>query len=171
MVKMVGSILIIVALTLVGKKASDKVRKKVKIINLFINMLQHMKDEMSYKFTPMREIFNNLLYIDPEIKELSILQICYEELDKGMTFNDSWSKGIENSECVTLLDGGELSIIKKIGKWLGSSNINNQLSNIDLSVEYLKERLQLAKIQEEKYSKMYKTLGLLSGVAVAILLW
>ena len=63
---------------------------------------------------------------------------------------------------------------KKLWKYLensfGKTDIKGQLSNISLTEKLLQSQIDKAEIEKNKNSKLYKTLGVVLGMGVCILL-
>lgn len=52
----------------------------------------------------------------------------------------------------------------------GKTDIKGQLSNIALSEKLIQEQIEKAEIERNKNSKLYKTLGVVLGIGICILL-
>ncbi|MBP0979266.1 MAG: stage III sporulation protein AB [Oscillospiraceae bacterium] len=168
--KLIGSAIIILSLFLAGKLSCFKLSKRTEFIRLVIDLLEFIKTEINYKKTTMFNLVNNLnknIYF----KNLDILDIFYKNLLKQKSIEISWSEAIAQSQMKYILNQDELIEILKIGSWLGSSSVEEQIFNIDLSLEYLKQNLLRAQGDKNKYYKIYNNFGILSGIALVILIW
>ena len=61
-------------------------------------------------------------------------------------------------------------IIKNLGKTLGKTDKDGQVSQIELSLTFLNSQLKKAEQEELKKAKLYKTLGATIGMAIVIIL-
>lgn len=168
--KFMGSAVIILSLFLVGRLSSLKLTKRAEFIKLIIDFLEFTKYEIAYKKSTISILINNLnknIYLN----KLDILEIFYNNLNNKKSSESSWSLSVNQSKIKNILNKDELCEIKKIGTWLGKSSIENQISNIELSLEYLKQKLIQAQNDKNKYYKIYNNMGFLSGVALVILIW
>ena len=73
---------------------------------------------------------------------------------------------------VFLFIGGRLwqDILKKLGKLLGQTDVEGQISEIEVVTKFLDTQLSNAEEERNKNEKMYRTLGIVSGLTIAIIL-
>lgn len=168
--KLIGSFIIFLSLSLIGKISSNKLSKRARYINMMIEILEFVKNEISYNMTSMTELIekiNKNIYF----KKLDICQMIYKNLLDGKSVTDSWKISTKNSEISDFLKNDELDQIMRIGDWLGNSNIDCQISKIDSTINILKQKLKKAEVDKDKYYKIYNNLGVLSGIGLVILIW
>ena len=170
MIKFLGSIIVIVSLTLVGWLASNRVSKKISYIRSIIEMLEFIKSNILYNKTTILKLFTIMSKRD-NFLELPFLDNFYSDMKSGKSVKDSWQQSIDLSNLRNILDNEEYEYIAKIGNWLGNSSMDGQIANINLTIEVLKQRLTIIKEYELKYNKIYKNFGFLFGLAMVILIW
>ena len=68
------------------------------------------------------------------------------------------------------LNQEDINIIKGLGKQLGKTDVEGQVSEIALTNEFLDIQIKDAEEQCKKNEKMYKTLGTIIGIAIVIIL-
>ena len=56
------------------------------------------------------------------------------------------------------------------GKLLGKTDIKGQLSQIELTQKLIEKQIEKAEFEKNKNSKLYKTIGIISGIAICIIL-
>jgi stage III sporulation protein AB len=88
----------------------------------------------------------------------------------GLTVSDAWSSSIEQLKEVLSLQREDLDILQRFGDQLGSSDKEGQIKFIKLTLMQLHEEESKARELREKYERMYHSLGLLAGIALAIIL-
>ena len=64
----------------------------------------------------------------------------------------------------------DIQVINEFSYMLGKSDIEGQLRNIDMTISRLKSQLIRAENEEKKYSKMYRNVGILGGMGLAVIL-
>jgi stage III sporulation protein AB len=69
------------------------------------------------------------------------------------------------------MKNGEKEIFLDICKNLGQSDRQTQIQHLTLAKQNLEIEEQKARAEQQQYEKMYKTLGVLAGVLVIILLY
>ena len=81
---------------------------------------------------------------------------------------DAWEKSIDSSNIMLLQDDKEA--LKSLGKLLGKTDIEGQISQIRLVNNFLDIQIEEATESKNKNEKMYKKLGLIVGIATVIVL-
>ena len=56
------------------------------------------------------------------------------------------------------------------GKLLGKMDIRGQVSQIELTQKLIENQIQKAEIDKSKNSKLYKTMGIVCGMTISIIL-
>lgn len=60
--------------------------------------------------------------------------------------------------------------LKNLGRLLGQTDIEGQISEIEVVVQFLETQLENARQEKIKNEKMYRTLGIVCGLTIAIIL-
>lgn len=81
---------------------------------------------------------------------------------------EAWEYALEEQE--NNLKSEDIDILKKLGTLLGKTDIEGQVSEIKLVQNFLDKQIDIAEIEKEKNEKLYKTLGGILGLAIAIIL-
>ena len=81
---------------------------------------------------------------------------------------EAWNEAINVT--FTALKQEDIEIIKGLGRMLGKTDINGQISEIELVNEFLETQIKEAEYEKNKNYKMYKTLGIVVGIAIVIIL-
>ncbi|MCI8832759.1 MAG: hypothetical protein HFJ18_03035 [Clostridia bacterium] len=56
------------------------------------------------------------------------------------------------------------------GKILGQTDLQGQIGKVKLTLDFLETQIQHAQTEENKNKKLYKTLGVLTGMGLVIIL-
>ena len=62
-------------------------------------------------------------------------------------------------------------ILKKLGKLLGQTDVEGQVSEIEVTESFLDMQIDKAEEEKKKNQKMYKTLGITTGLIFVIILF
>lgn len=89
----------------------------------------------------------------------------------GITADTAWEKAVENTYSKLGLNKEDKGILITFGKMLGSSDLEGQINNINLVSSQLKLQEMKAEQMRQKNEKMYKSLGVLSGLAIVVVLF
>ncbi len=65
----------------------------------------------------------------------------------------------------------DLQILENLSNLLGKVDLEGQVSEINLVENFLDTQIEKAEIEKTKNAKMYKTLGITSGLAMVIFLF
>lgn len=87
---------------------------------------------------------------------------------QDMSAGEAWKYGIQNSK--TNLKEEDLKVLENLEKLLGKTNIDGQLSEIELIEQFIIEQTKLAEEEQKKNEKMYKSLGIIAGLAIVIMM-
>ena len=93
---------------------------------------------------------------------------CGELLREGHSFAHSWRQALAEQQ--VWLGQEEESILGRLAEVLGQSDVEGQMAALTYTRALLQKRWELAREREQKYGRLYRTMGLFSGLAVAVLL-
>ena len=62
------------------------------------------------------------------------------------------------------LNKEDKDVIKGLGKLLGKTDVDGQISQLNLITEFLNTQIEQAEAEREKGEKLYKKLGVISGL-------
>lgn len=165
MLKIFGAIAIVIATSLIGIMSSDKLKQRVKEINLINYMLEEISILIRYKAMTVYEIVENLKG-NPVFNQLTFLNNI--EFNLQMPFKIAWESNIDSMQ--SALKQSDLKMLKSFGATLGTSDIDGQLSTIAVFKENFSQLEKEAITNYEKKSKLYRSLGVLSGAFISIML-
>ena len=164
--KFVDIIFILVICSYLGVYKSKKFENRVIELNKFQNALVMFKGKVEFTYEPLKNIFEE------------ISRIIYDDSDNIFknVFNKSNSKSISelwNEEIKSInnsLNNEDREIIKMLGKMMGKTDVKGQISEIDLTMSLIERQIQKAEKEKAKNSKLYKTMGVVLGLGICIIL-
>jgi stage III sporulation protein AB len=170
MLRLTGCLIVISISVAIGNLLAKGYSNRVRNLLDFITVLNIFYTKIRYGQETIGNIF---LDVRREIKR-DINKIFYEV---GTRFDTSeepvdkiWNDVIEKNFRDLDLNFEDERILLDFGTSLGRSDIEGQLRNIEMTIEKLKSQLIGARDLRDKYGKIYKTVGTLGGVALAIIL-
>ena len=89
--------------------------------------------------------------------------------DENIPFQQKWNNAINANPPLNLKEN-DLEILADIGKKLGTSDIEGQLSTLHLQRSELETLILSAEAECEKKSKLYRSLGVLAGAFISVML-
>jgi len=107
-------------------------------------------------------------------KQVSELFLNFSKLleeNAGETAYQLWMQALEGQKPHTHLADEDLDILEGFGKTLGYLDKQMQQSAIALAVQYIDEKTVGLLTQADKNKRMYRSLGVIGGLLLAIVLW
>lgn len=147
---------------IIAKKYSNRVielKEMKNALNMFLTKIKFTYESVPESF---QEIGNN---IGGNVGK--IFRTASENM-KEKSAGEAWEETIEKVE--TSLTEEDKGIIKKLGRMLGKTDLEGQVSEIKLVQDFLNTQIELAEKEKQKNEKLYKTLGGVVGLAVVIIL-
>ena len=165
-IKYIGILLIFIITFLIGYLISKKYSNRVEELKELQIALDILKNKIKYTYEPLKDIFMQMNKI---LK--GNISILFNEVSKNLEKENTekaFLLAIEDANTNLLKE--DLEIIKNLSKILGKTDKEGQVSQIELSETFLKSQIKKAEKEEEKNSKLYKTLGMTVGLVFVIIL-
>ena len=130
------------------------------------NALNMFETKIKFTYASVPEIFEE---IAKQFEEETVGQIfkTVSILMKDKTAGEAWSEGIDTVNSNMTIE--DKSILKNLGKLLGKTDVEGQISEIRLVTDFLNTQIELAESDRRKNEKMYKTLGGIIGLTLVII--
>jgi stage III sporulation protein AB len=172
MLKLVGCLLLLAATTGIGFAMAGKLAARPKQIRRLIAALAMLETEISYSSRPLAIACEQL-----GRRELGIVSDLFTKIAQRLTTMD----GAATYECIrlatedwwptTALQASEKEVWLQFCQTLGSSDRDDQLHHLALTKQQLHVEEQKAMEEQRQYEKMSRTLGVLAGMLLIILLY
>ena len=172
MLKLVGAVIIMFSATMVGFQAASMYSHRPKEIRRLIVALQLLESEIFYGSTTLAIALDHVAKrLEGEIGLIFHTAADYLTHYDGLSTADCWEMAIEKTWSKTAMKKQEREILVHLGKVLGRSDKEDQRNHIRLAIMNLQSEEVTARDDQQKYEKMYKSLGFLCGVLVVILMY
>lgn len=165
-----GAIAILSATTIFGFEWAKRVRERPKRLRELKVTLQALEAEIMYGSTPLSEAFQ---HIGKPLKEpLASFFLTISDLLNGgeLTVQEAWECQLEILAKETSFKSGEIEVLRQFGSTLGRHDKEHQQKQIQLTLAHLNREEKEARDIQERYEKMCKSLGVLMGLLIVILL-
>ena len=83
--------------------------------------------------------------------------------------NIAWEKSVD--ECVTNLNKEDKQVLKTLSKLLGQTDSEGQISQIEITQNFIDVQIKNAQEEKQKNEKLYSRLGTTIGLAIVIILF
>ncbi|MGX4669562.1 stage III sporulation protein SpoIIIAB [Cerasibacillus sp. JNUCC 74] len=165
-----GALMLIATTTWIGFEWSSRLANRPKHIRQVKNALQILEAEMMYSQLPLQEAFHAIKKQTP-----FPIHAFFDRLYKNMhqeskDFKIVWANSLDELMDISCLGKNEKEILMQFGQTLGQHDFNQQQKHIHLARSHLERELENANDQYEKYGRMAKSLGVLCGLFIVLLL-
>lgn len=157
---------IFLSCSLIGILISKKYSNRVNELKEFKNALNMFKTKIRYTYAPLPEIFEEISEsIDSNIsivfkKAADKMDIC--------SAGEAWDLALKIEDLN--IDDEDRNALKKLSKLLGKTDLEGQLNQIEMTSDFLDKQIKNAENQRDRSEKMYRTLGMIMGMAIVIIL-
>lgn len=165
-IKYISLFLLFIMLSYIGIILSEKYKNRVIELKEMKNALNMLETKMKFTYEPIPNIF---LEIAENFKN-NIGNIFKKSVDlmKEKTAGNAWQKALEKS--TSSFKKEDVDILKNLSNLLGKTSLEGQISEIELTKNFLETQIKKAEEEERKNKKMYRSLGVILGLVIVIIL-
>ena len=158
--------LILVFSTLIGKFLSKKYVYRLEELDDIKNALNILKTKIKFTYEPIPEIFEEISNnVNKNVGR--IFSLAKEEM-RDKIASEAWENAVEKVECN--LKKEDKKVIKTLSKLLGQTDVEGQISQIEITEEFLNTQIKEAEEEQIKNQKLYTRLGTVMGLTIVIIL-
>ena len=171
MMKIIGSMLVILGCTSIGFYIVERMRRRLAELELIKRQLLFMRGEMRSGYQPLAEIFSRL-----EERMLGEWKSFYGFLREKLSTNrtemlaELWGEAISSRLKRSLLDEEEMRTWNELGENLGYLDREMQIALLTVCEAHMDEYIEKEKDQIKQQAKVYQTLGIMSGIFLTMIL-
>lgn len=168
MVVIKGLILLFIfaSAVLIGLAFANTYKQRTDDLKSMRNILNIFETKIKYTYEPLPQIFEDISK-DYTGSISNIFKISISKMNE-LSAGEAWEYALDNS--TTSMNKEDINVLKNLGKLLGKTNIDGQLSEIELIKEFIDVQINKAEEEQRKNEKMYKNLGVIIGLALVIIL-
>ncbi len=170
-VKFILILLVFILATVIGYLLAGRYKTRVTELNDLIFALDVFETKIKYTYDSLTTSF---LYIADNLKTkvYRLFYITAEILkeNRNVSAGDCFKQVIDDEKIFLALNKDDIEIIKGLGVSLGQVDIDGQLKTIKLVSDSLKKQLDEAIDDNKKNFKLYRNMGVLSGLVIMIIL-
>ena len=165
-IKIVMLFLIFILASLIGKMLSRKYTYRLDELEEMKTALNILKSKIKFTYEPIPEIFEEI-HKNANKNIGKIFKTAKENMQKDSA-SISWEKSIEEINCN--LNNEDKNVLKILSKLLGQTDIEGQISQIEITQNFLENQIKEAQEEKQKNEKLYYRLGTTIGLAIVIIL-
>ena len=151
----------------IGLAVSKTYENRVIELKEFKNILNVMKTKIKFTYEPLAEIFRQI-----SNNNESNVEKIFGQMANQITYyqtREVWENCIQEADIS--INQEDKDILKKLGKLLGQTDVEGQVSEIEVTEKFLDMQIDKAEDEKKKNQKMYKTLGVTIGLIFVIILF
>jgi len=167
----IGALLFIGTTTWIGFEWSHRLTTRPKHIRQLKNALQILEAEIVYSRLPLQDAFYNISNQIPDPINTFFKLLYKRMLKERKSLYEIWEYEVNGLMKMSSIDNNEAEILRQFGRTLGQHDVQQQQKHIQLAVHHLDRELENARDNQFKYSKMAKSLGILCGLFIVLLLF
>ena len=159
--------IILLSSSFIGRILANKFKNRLEELKEMKNTLNIFKTKIKFTYEPIPIIFE-------EISKSSksnigkIFETAQRKL-KDQIASKSWNEAIEETN--SNLTQNDKETLKMFSKMLGETDLEGQISQINITLSFLDKQIQEAETEKNKNEKLYKKLGTIMGLALVIILF
>ena len=164
--KVITLFLIFICSTLIGIFMASRYRKRVEEISEMKKALNMVETKMKFTYSPIPDTFEEV----SKSFNNNVGKIFEKSCDymRSKPLGEAWNLALDTIP--TNLLKNDIDVLKGMAKLLGKTDIDGQISEIELTDNFLNLQFDEAKKALDKNEKVYKSLGVICGLALVIVL-
>lgn len=164
-IKLIILLSVFVSCLLIGILMAKKYSNRLQELREMKNALNMFETKIKFTYESLPEIFKEISRQSNKNIGDIFKKACEDMKDKSA--GEAWNESIDTVNSNMNIE--DKTILKSLGKLLGKTDIEGQISEIKLVSSFLDTQIELAEKEKEKNEKMYKTLGGIVGLTLVII--
>ncbi len=170
--KLIGACLVMVGCMGLAQCRIGKDKKRKLLLGNLQKLFVMLHSEIQFRNLTITEAFFQISRrIDSQLASF-LTEIGEEWRQKrGESVGEIWKSCVRRDFSDSYLKKEDLDWLEEIGEGLGSFDRTEQVRHIELLLKYLEEELTVCERIVRESEKLYKTMGLLGGIFIIVLLF
>lgn len=169
MLKLTAGLAVILLGTAVGCLLSRRYQERVRQLEQCDVFLARLSACLGWERLTTRELFCRLAESE-SLAELSFVRRTAEGLREDVNFPSVWQKALSDSRRELALTGEDYRPLLSLTELIGAYDVSAQQDGIEAARLLLREQMGEAQEQYRQNGRLSRSMGMLSGIACAILL-
>ncbi len=170
-VKIIGICLILCSSTAIGFECSSRLKERIGELESIRKLLLMLRGEIKYSHSTLSEAFYTIGKRLKSSYGVFLLKAA-EEMDsmEGQTLAQIWENCVNGELKESALKKEDKEKLIHLGSQLGYLDTEMQISTIELYLEQVQEEIKNATENFKRNGKLYRTLGVMAGIFLVILM-
>lgn len=172
MFKLIASVFIVFSAGAAGVVVANSFALRPEQLKQVRSALGMLETEISYALTPLPEALERVgRRIGGWAGDFFAAVSTYLKDDQGPATGEAWKMALGGLRDEVCLNESDLDILGNFGYCLGVSDREDQIKNLKLVQEQLRNQEYNAEKLREANQRMWRTMGFLGGLAVVFILY
>ena len=172
LLRLAGAAVVVAGSAALGFYYAAQEAFRVQHLMEFKKALLILSSEIEYMRTPLPAACSNIAKrtgkpVGPLLAHFSELLLQNE----GETAYQLWIQALNTHKDHTFLANEDWNVIEGFGKTLGYLDRQMQQNAISYVVEYIDDKATSLQVQSDKNKRMFRSLGIIGGLLLAVVLW
>lgn len=165
-IKIIIYTFIFLSCSFIGILISRKYVNRVNELKEFKNALNIFKTKIRYTYEPIPEIF---MQISKSVNS-NISDVFSQAANKMdiLAAGEAWNMALKMEDLS--INEEDKNALNNLSKLLGKTDLEGQLNQIEMTSDFLDEQIKKAEKEKNKNEKMYRTLGMILGMTIVVIL-
>lgn len=170
--KITGALIVVISSYIAGIYCSKRSWFRNQDLEQLKKAITIFRGEVLYSCAPIDEIFAEISERTNGVVSLLFNQVSQlSEKRTGEMMSEIWDCGVASILPNSYFSGEDLEYIHSFGRTLGYSDKNQQDNNALILLEYIENAQKDIREKKSTEEKLYKSLGLMCGLAISIVLF
>jgi len=172
LLRILGMMAVMVGCAGLGFYMSAKEGFRTRELLEFKKALLILSSEIEYKKSPLTVACESLAKrVEGVVAVLFSTFAEFLENSQGETAYRLWTDTLDGIKAKSFYAPEDISVLDGFGKTLGYLDKPMQLNAINYAISYIDEKTAALQAAGDKSKRMYRSLGVISGLLITVLLW
>lgn len=172
MLKIIGSLIVIVSCGIMGFYYGDVFYRRVKQLTSIQYAINLLEAEIVYTSTPLSEAFKNVSNKAKEPISRIFEYLSMRLMDKEVTdVQSAFFEALQKYKVELYFNKEEIEVLASFMGALGNTDVEGQKKNFNITSKKLESLEKLAEENRKKNEKLFRYLGVCTGMLIVIILF
>ncbi len=162
--KTLGCLLLLIMCIGTGLYAASRLQARTRRLQLLVQLINDMMQALRYTLPPV-DVLIAQLQAQPCYRNLELLA-AYDDTSPMLSFPERFAAAVEAAH----YSPDETEILQQVGATLGSTDLDGQLAALTLCKSRLEVLLTQSSQRQRTHGNLYRSMGVLGGLFLVILL-
>jgi len=165
-----GAAFIVLASAYIGMELAKRLERRTTLLRHVKVALETIDTEVAFAMIPLAQALDQVSKQLPSPVSDFFYGVAKKLTEEDISALDAWEEVLNSWKINIDLEEKDIEILRQFGQTLGKQDIHGQRKQIQLTQSYLNNMESVAQEAQKKYQSMYRSLGLLGGLLLVIML-